>query len=228
MVISHKYKFIFVKTAKTAGTSIEVLLSGHCSEDDVLTPIEPPVESHRERNDRGFFNPLPEILRGCTPSVRKSLNDLIQRKKFYNHIPAALIRARIPSGIWDSYTTFCVERNPWDKTLSHYHMLRYRAGGSLSLDEYFRRGEFCLNHHRYTDSEGSVIVDRILRFEELQPALSGIFKTLGIPGDGTLGNAEKSEFRDDRRHYRDVLSREQRNLIASVFSQEIEMHGYDY
>jgi hypothetical protein len=39
MIVSHKYKFIFLKTKKTAGTSIEISLSRYCDEDDIITPL---------------------------------------------------------------------------------------------------------------------------------------------------------------------------------------------
>ena len=43
MIISHARSFIFIKTRKTAGTSVEVYLSQHCGPEDVITPIQPPV-----------------------------------------------------------------------------------------------------------------------------------------------------------------------------------------
>ncbi|NEQ36330.1 MAG: hypothetical protein F6K40_08560 [Okeania sp. SIO3I5] len=39
MIISHKYKFIFLKTIRTAGTSVEIYLSRFCGDNEVITPI---------------------------------------------------------------------------------------------------------------------------------------------------------------------------------------------
>src|ERR1700682_3953358 len=104
MIISHRHKFIFIKTAKTASTSIEIFLSPQCGPDDVVTPIIPPVAGHKARHHEGV----------------------------YNHITACLVQPRVPPHVWSSYFKFCVERNPWDKVLSHYYMQAYRAGQALS------------------------------------------------------------------------------------------------
>ena len=229
MILSHKYRFIFIKTAKTAGTSIEVFLSKHCGTTDIVTPIRPPVKGHEPRNYRGFINPLPEILERPGKLFSALQHSITSREKFYNHMPAALVQKRVPPFIWKSYFKFCVERNPWDRVLSHYHMHNARAGGSLSLDEYLARGRFPINYFRYTDRSGrKIIVDRVLRYENLLVDLGEVFEQLNIPFDGTLGVAAKSEYRIDRRPYQQVFTDEQRRIVEKAFAKEIELHGYRF
>ena len=229
MIISHKYKFIFIKTAKTAGTSIEVFLSKQSGPMDIVTPIAPPIAGHKPRNYQGFINPIPVILERPTRLFSALRQTITSREKFYNHMPASLVQKRVPARVWKAYFKFCVERNPWDKVLSHYHMHAVREGGSLSLDEYLARGRFPINHFRYTDRSGAkIIVDRVLRYENLLAELGEVFSKLNIPFDGTLGVAAKSEYRTDRTPYRMVFNDEQRRIVENAFAREIELHGYRF
>jgi hypothetical protein len=229
MILSHKFKFIFIKTAKTAGTSIEVFLSKHCGPLDTVTPVTPPVEGHEPRNCQGFVNPLPEIVERPGKLLSVLRHSITSRQKFYNHMPASLVKQRVPARIWNSYFKFCVERNPWDKVLSHYHMHAAREGGSLSLDEYLARGRFPINYFRYTDNAGAkIIVDRVLRYENLLADLGEVFGKLKIPFAGTLGVTAKSEYRTDRRPYQQVFNDQHRRIVEKAFAKEIELHGYRF
>jgi hypothetical protein len=229
MILSHKYKFIFIKTAKTAGTSIEVFLSRHCGPMDIVTPIAPPIEGHQPRNYQGFINPIPEILERPGKLFSALRHAITSREKFYRHMPASEVQQRVPSRVWNSYFKFCVERNPWDKVLSHYHMHAAREGGSLSLDEYLARSRFPINHFRYTDGSGArIIVDRVVRYENLLAELAEVFSQLNIPFNGTLGVAAKSEYRTDRRPYQEVFNDDQRKIVEEAFAKEIELHGYRF
>jgi len=183
MIISHRYKFIFVKTLKTAGSSIEVMLEGKCDAGDVITRIHPRIPGHEARNDRGFFNPLKQASNWA--DFKKSTREALNREKFYNHIPARFARARVPKSIWNSYFKFCVDRNPWDKSLSHFNMFKNadwhkRYDPDLTFEKYLSNGIFCHNAPFYCDLDGTVLVDKILRYDDLENQLREVMGTLGI------------------------------------------------
>jgi hypothetical protein len=204
MIISHKYKFIFIKTVKTAGTSIEVYLSDKCGEKDVFTPISPPVASHRARN---FGH-------------------------FYNHMPACELEQSVPDEVWGNYYKFCVERNPWDKVLSLFHMMNYRSGFELSFDQFVSEGNEALlqvfNYPRYISAAGNdLLVDRVIRYENLDRELGEAFGMLEIPYEGTLDVYVKNEMKaDDRLPYNEIFTDQQRRLVHRLFEKEINLHEY--
>lgn len=202
MIISHKFKYIFIKTRKTAGTSIELFLSASCGDDDIVTPINPHVHPHRPRNDKGF----------------------------YNHMPGHAIRSQVDLSVWNSYYKFCVERNPWDKVLSHFYMARARSNGTLTFERYLQLQSFPVDFPMYTEPSNSetIIVDDVLRYESLSEDLLRTFERLGIPFSGDLGVHAKAGCRTDRRHYTAVYFPEQVEMVRKAFSREITLHGYSF
>ena len=201
MVISHRHRFIFIKTVKTAGTSIEVFLSPHCGPGDIFTPIQPPHEGHEPRN----FG------------------------KFYNHFSAWGVRNAVSADVWNSYYKFCVERNPWDKTVSDYSMIRHRIGQELSFEDYLAKRRFCRSWELYTDMDNrTLLVDQVIRYENLDQELGELFGKLGVPWNGILGVFAKSGYRTERKPYQDWYSEKQRDLIAQVFSDEIREFAYEF
>ena len=160
--------------------------------------------------------------------IRQTFSDVLNKRRFYNHLPAMKVKSRIACDIWDGYFKFCVERNPWDKTVSDFYMQRWERGGNLSFDEYIGRGYFRLNYYMYTDPRGNVLVDRILKYENLIGELGEVFNKLGIPFDGSLGVSAKTEYRVDRGPYHTMYSDAQKSLVEKVFDPEIRMHGYQF
>ncbi len=231
MIISHKHRFIFIKTMKTASTSLEVFLSQYCGDRGVVTPIYPPVTPHQAQNYQSQFNPLPELWlrQRYRQPLQPAWSDYRTQNRFYNHLPAWAIRARVPRSIWRTYFTFCVERNPWDKTLSYYHMRRYDSKQPLTLDQHLKGGDFCLNHPYYTDIAGDrIIVDRVVRYETLSQELKEVCQRLNIPFSGSLDIRAKADRRNDYRPYRQIYTPQQRQLIERIFAKEIELHGYQF
>lgn len=230
MIISYKYKFIFIKTRKTAGTSIEVFLSKHCGDDDIIAPIGPPESGHIPRNYKGNFNVIKEMFAQPPSEATRTIKDFLKRKRFYNHIPAFRVRARLPKKVWDNFFKFCIERNPWEKTLSRYYRLYYKSNGKLSFDEYMSRGDFPVNYPLYTDGHKHerVIVDQVVKYESLSKGLKQIFKQLGVPFKNSLEIYAKSYSQPEKRPYQEIFSDKHRKIVETFFKKELLMHDYKF
>ena len=233
MIISHKYKFIFVKTRKTAGSSIQTYLCNLCGEEDIVTPIDKPESAYNPRNYKGFFNPIPRMQEQY-PSKKKMLRTLwrcVSGKKFNSHIMASHIRRRVPSDIWNSYYKFTVDRNPWDKVLSHFHFVRQRYttfNEDISFDEYLNKADLPYNYTIYTDENKDLMVDRVIKYENLDEELGEVFSDLGVPYEGSLNVYEKSHYRKEKKNYQESYSEYQKDIIQNKFAFEIGMHGYSF
>ena len=224
MIISHKHKFIFIKTRKTAGTSVEGYLSKLCGSEDVITPINPPIKGHLPQNYKGYFPFYKELLESNSKKDRLiTWGDFKSKKKYYNHIPAWRVKLRVGNKIWNTYHKFTIERNPFEKSISHYWMLRGRLGIDISFDDYLKNYELCFNYPLYTNLHGDIIVDRILTHENLSNDLRETFDFLGLPFDENNLTYEKANHRQNREHYTKFLSENQILTLEKSFDREIKL-----
>lgn len=208
MIISHKHKFIFIKTRKTAGTSIEIFLEQFCGDADIITPIFGSDEdkgNHVARNNKGF----------------------------YNHIGAFDIRRLIGDAIWSSYFKFAFERNPWDKQVSMYWWRKHQYDLIEGFEEYCvksdgnRSGVYLCpsDYHLYSDGH-AVAVDFIGRYEALEADLGYVLKMLDLPDIGDLP-AAKSRCRPKVRYW-DMYDEQTAEIVRSNFADEIGYFGYKF
>lgn len=225
MIISHRHKFIFIKTRKTAGTSIEISLSEHCGPDDVITPISPDDEKMRvSLGFRGAQNYRLPFRRLRYTEMRRS----VKRREvalFNKHDVAGLVRHYVGHDLWKDYFTFTVERNSFDKAVSRYH---WHPGRSRPpMEEFFARSPVLhlSDWPTYTVND-DVIVDRVVRFERLQDDLDEVADRLGLPAL-SLPRA-KGGHRPEKSHYSDVLSPMSRARIEIVCAKEIRHFGYQW
>ncbi|WP_204153909.1 sulfotransferase family 2 domain-containing protein [Leptolyngbya sp. CCY15150] len=214
MIVSHKHKFVFIKTAKTAGTSIEIALSKFCGDDDIITPIIP--EDEELRKSLGY---------------RTAQNyTTIEGEDIRPHISARRVRRLISRRVWDQYYTFCFERNPWDKIVSLYYY-RFQKEPRPSINDFiksehnkrFRRKGFDL----YT-IKGSIVVDRVCLYESLEEHLRDVLHNkLGIQESIELPRA-KGNLRPANTSYQELLDPESVDIITRLFSEEIQLFGYQF
>lgn len=62
MIISHKHRFISVKTRKTAGTSLQQALNRICGSEDIVSPTGIDDPTYKPRNYTGLVKPLPYLF----------------------------------------------------------------------------------------------------------------------------------------------------------------------
>ncbi len=230
MIVSHSHKFIFIKTNKTAGTSIEIALSKFCGDKDIITPISPKDE--KIRTQLGHRGPQNYLVPFHDYAFRDWIRFLLRgkRRKFYNHISAKEIKRLVGEEIWNHYYKFCFERNPWDRVISLYYW-RYNAQQRETISEFIDSGALRALKRKGIEAysiDGEISVDRVCLYENLEEELESVCnRQLDITERVNLPKV-KSSFRKDRRHYREILSNDDKEKIAKMFSKEIAAFGYEY
>ena len=230
MIVSHEHKFIFLKTKKTAGTSIELALSALCGAGDIITPLTEIDEALRE-DKRGAQN---WRLHGWWGSKRplwkrRFLKFTAEDYGFYNHMPAEQAKALLNDDkAWRSYFKFAFDRNPWDRQVSFYHHRYRREAEPPPFANFIHKDRRArINNYEIYAIDGTVSVDYVGRFESLEQDLKHALDQVGLTLDTALPRA-KTTFRRNTTPYRDYYDGDTRAIVGDWYAREIELLDYEF
>jgi len=232
MLISHRKRFIYTKTVKTAGTSVESYFEPHCMRDGEWR------FSHGRRetvSDAGIIG------------IRTGEPLEIQGALWWNHMPAQAIRALIGETIWNDYFKFCVVRNPFDAVVSAYRFFwaskqpprprgllerlasrssQARALADLrdGLENWLRSVQLPFDRNKYC-IDGSLCVDHVIRYEALFDGIQEVCRRLAIDfrpeGLPHLKKSEKSPL-----PLESYFTPASLDLVERAYAFELSTFGY--
>lgn len=229
MIISHRYKFIFIKTHKTAGSSMEMALGPLCGPEDIITSMETNEDSGIPRNYHA------DTLIGRTYAKSRLFRKCIDRRSpllgawYWEHMPASRVRELIGPEIWDGYYKFCFERNPWEKVVSYYNWKKY---GQEKETPPFKEYVLAKSHRLPRDGDlyfdGDVcMMDEVHDYKGFLKTFASVCEKLGIPYDGNMPR-EKTGVTQEKADYREYYDDETKAKVAEWFSREIRLMGYRF
>jgi hypothetical protein len=209
--ISPSKKFILLHVPRTGVSSIIAAL------DDALFVRAPQTRINKSMSRYLWFVPRP-----------------LERTAFRVHENARHVRRLLPAETFASYRKIAFVRNPYSWLVSlyelvlqsprhrHFRVVSAMRGFADYVDWEIRRNKR-LQFPYLADRDGRLLIDDLGRFERLADDAARIFGALGVD---IRPLPEVGRF--TRRDYRDFYDEVTQRKVATHWSRDLEIFGYDF
>lgn len=214
VLVSHRYKFIFLKNRKTGSSSIEAFWGQYCV-------------SEKDQKKWEITEKINEKISKYGIVGGRHNHGNANKKGYYSHMSAKQLKRKIGSEIFDSYIKVSVIRNPWDYIVSKYHW-NNRKIGKKGFKSFVKKQNHKLYWKVHT-IKGKPICDVYLRYENLYQDLAKFLDKIGIKNyDLSKIPHYKSNIRPKGKKYVDYYDKETRKIVAKKFRRTIKKFNYKY
>jgi len=216
MILDFDRRFLFLKSTKTAGTSIEIALSSLCSPNSIITP----TVDENLRVTWGGHHPQNYSVNHQNINWDRKLREYEVppwgKLHFFNHMSIDLAISQIGLGAFQNLFSFGFTRNPIERALSSYTWIAAcnRAYYEpLSLIEHrnnFRkmlRSNFDSTKKWLCSETYGVQVTKVYKYEQMQFAVEDIHFSCD------LDRLDKVQLPNAKVGFKDILGFSRENLI---------------
>lgn len=218
LLISHRHQFIFLKTHKTAGTSVEIALEPLCA--------PPDAETGRHYRD--------ELISEF--GVIGARGGALKTAEWRNHMSAAAIRAKVGRTLWDRYARYTIVRNPYDRMVSMFwsRMKKPEREAAVNAPIKDLRAQFgeWMRTQPVSNNLNKLVIgpflsfSHVLYFESLDADFAAMLSDLNAP----LVSLQR--FKADRRkrteNWRDYYDQATQRHVQRTSAFELAYFGYDF
>ncbi len=190
-----------------------------------------------------YASPLPRTL---WKSIRRRfpVRDRVETIYLRKHDPASRAIARLGRETFKSFTSFAVVRNPFDHAVSHYEFMKqfripkiaekvaampfsdyleYRMKPPFWNDTFFAR----LPNQSFflTDDAGDLVVDHLIRFENLNQEFPATMEKLGL-GPLQLPHVNKTISKSEKKPTSAYYDDRAIDLVHRLYGKDFDLLGY--
>ncbi len=219
MLVSHRYRFILLKTRKTASSSLEGLLEPLCVPDG-----------------HAVTHATDEVVTEFGIVGARAVNK--DDRVYTAHMTAREISKALPSGVFDAYTKILPVRDPFDKVVSWFwHVMpdstKERVGEDFADARTLFRDWIKMRPTLNTDERSYRIRNRpiecfLIHYENLADDVQHLSKVIGAPLDPNAIPTWKSR---KRRHGHlaaaSYYDQEAADIVRDKFAYDFQNFGYD-
>jgi len=215
MLVSHNYKFIFIKTRKTASTSTEAFLERFCVDPSIMESYIPEHSADEVENSFGI--------------IGSRWHGKIGKRRWFNHKPVSEIKRDLGEDLFNSYRKVCNIRNPYDLAVSYYHFMGNKKVDKILFEAFMRNPSTLHTLKTNIDlwSDNGIYDFDYIRMESLQSDLCSFLDKIGCHSKSSfpLLHFKKSS---DRGNYKSYYNSSSRKAVEDIYGKEIELFSYKF
>jgi hypothetical protein len=228
MLVSHKYKFIFLKSIKTASTSAFVFFAPYCLPQESLKNYK--FEFQSQEDYVGVYN---EGIIGKI-FVDPETKEILFKKK---HIIAENVKKivdEIDGEIWKKYFKITIIRNPWDLMVSLYFQRLLDYPDQMKNLNFYKFIKLLYDKkevegHLFYKIGENYPCDYHIRYERLMKDVRYVCEKCNIE-NFNLDNFKnfRSDVKPKNLDYRSMYNKETGKMVELLYASDIEKFKYTF